>query len=221
MAVVTVGPLFNTVLFCMLITTSWLFQKLFGYFPNLGSRFISAIGIQAILDPYWIFLVDMILLRYQEPQPAEPTADVTKLYWHFVRVEGNGVVGIFLLLFIYFFMTFVTIASYYMYFLRVHMNGRLLDIYNQLKSSSEKIFMPHDMKISNEELNYICHKAEQWRGEEGERRKVAVYDYVWEEEEVLFMCINVCVYICSRAIIHIYFTTIRLLNSYQFIRLLF
>ena len=26
-------------------------------------------------------------------------------------------------------------------------------------------------------------KAEQWRGEHGERRKVAVYDYVWEETE--------------------------------------
>ena len=129
-------------------------------------------------------MVDMILLRFQEPQPDEPTADVTKLYWHFVRVEGNGVVGIFLLLFIYFFMTFVTVASYYMYFLRVHMNGRLLDIYNRLKSPSEKMFMPHDMEISNEELGYICHKAEQWRGEEGERKKVAVYDYVWEEEEV-------------------------------------
>lgn len=27
-------------------------------------------------------------------------------------------------------------------------------------------------------------KAEQWRGEEGERKKTAVYDYIWEEEEV-------------------------------------
>lgn len=27
-------------------------------------------------------------------------------------------------------------------------------------------------------------KAEAWRGEDGERRKIAVYDYVWEEEEV-------------------------------------
>ena len=30
----------------------------------------------------------------------------------------------------------------------------------------------------------MCRKAENWRGEEGERRKTAVYDYIWEEEEV-------------------------------------
>ena len=44
--------------------------------------------------------------------------------------------------------------------------------------------MPFDLELSNHELSYISKKAEQWRGEEGERRKVAVYDYVWEEEEV-------------------------------------
>ena len=34
-----------------------------------------------------------------------------------------------------------------------------------------------------QELDGIVKKAEQWRGEHGERRKVAVYDYVWEETE--------------------------------------
>ena len=50
--------------------------------------------------------------------------------------------------------------------------------------------MPYDLEVSNEELNYICRKAEQWRGEEGERKKTAVYDYIWEEEEVLFICFS-------------------------------
>lgn len=44
--------------------------------------------------------------------------------------------------------------------------------------------MAYDLEISNEELNFVCSKAERWRGEEGERRKTAVYDYIWEEEEV-------------------------------------
>jgi len=44
--------------------------------------------------------------------------------------------------------------------------------------------VPYDLEMSNHELNYISKKSEQWRGEEGERRKVAVYDYIWEEEEV-------------------------------------
>ena len=33
-------------------------------------------------------------------------------------------------------------------------------------------------------MNYIVKKAEMWRGEEGERKKTAVYDYIWEEEDV-------------------------------------
>lgn len=63
------------------------------------------------------------------------------------------------------------------------MNGKLIDIYHRLKSTEEKFFVPHDLEISNEELGFICRKAEQWRGAEGERRKVAVHDYVWEGEK--------------------------------------
>ena len=63
------------------------------------------------------------------------------------------------------------------------MNGKLIDIYHRLKSTEEKFFIPHDLELSNEELGYICRKAEQWRGADGERRKVAVHDYIWEEQE--------------------------------------
>jgi hypothetical protein len=30
---------------------------------------------------------------------------------------------------------------------------------------------------------FVFRRAEAWRGEEGERRKVTVYDYVWDEDE--------------------------------------
>ena len=45
-------------------------------------------------------------------------------------------------------------------------------------------FVPYDLEVSNQELSYTAKHSEQWRGEEGERRKVAVYDYIWEEETV-------------------------------------
>ena len=60
----------------------------------------------------------------------------------------------------------------------------MLDIYWRLHGNEEVFFMPYDLEVSNQELAYISRKCEQWRGEEGERRKVAVYDYIWEEEEV-------------------------------------
>ena len=60
----------------------------------------------------------------------------------------------------------------------------MLDIYWRLHGEMDIFFTPYDLEISNQELRYIVKKAEQWRGEEGERRKVAVYDYIWEEETV-------------------------------------
>lgn len=62
-----------------------------------------------------------------------------------------------------------------------------MDIYHRLHASEDDFFVPYDLEISNQEMAFICKKSEQWRGEEGERRKVAVYDYIWEEEEVSFL----------------------------------
>ena len=151
-AVVLLGPFFNTFVFCLFILFSWGFQKVFGSFPDLGSLFIAAFGIQVILSPYWILLVDLALLRFNPPQPDLPTADITKLYWHFVRLEGSGVVGVFLALFLYVFTTVVTLACFYMYFLRVHMNGKLIDIYHRLKSPEENFLFPTTLKYPTRSL---------------------------------------------------------------------
>lgn len=62
-----------------------------------------------------------------------------------------------------------------------------MDIYHRLHASEDDFFVPYDLEISNQEMAFICKKSEQWRGEEGERRKVAVYDYIWAEEEVSFL----------------------------------
>ncbi len=70
------------------------------------------------------------------------------------------------------------------YLIRLHNNGRMLDIYWRLNGMEDMFFQTYDLEISNMELKYIIQNAEQWRGEEGERRKVAVYDYIWEEQLV-------------------------------------
>lgn len=67
----------------------------------------------------------------------------------------------------------------------------MLDIYWRLHGDEDMFFVPYDLEMSNQEMAYIANKAEQWRGEEGERRKVAVYDYIWEEENV---CLHLYLY---------------------------
>ena len=86
--------------------------------------------------------------------------------------------------------------------LRLHNNGRMLDIFHRLHAPEADFFVPFDLEISNQELSFICSKAEQWRGEEGERRKVAVYDYVWEEEDVSvqYIELNSCTNLISEGL---------------------
>ncbi|KAK3732447.1 hypothetical protein RRG08_037451 [Elysia crispata] len=182
-AVVVLGPMFNVAAFSLLIILAWLIPKAMGNLPDLGSKFILAYGIMTFFDPLLVCIVDCILGRYEE-QAIEPIADFTKLYWHFKRTQGDGLAGVFLPLFLYTFTSFFAISILYMYFLRLHNNGRLLDVYWRLHGEEDQFFQPYDLELSNQELSYICRKAEQWRGEEGARRKVAVYDYIWEEDEI-------------------------------------
>lgn len=55
---------------------------------------------------------------------------------------------------------------------RFHNDGRMLDVYQRLTAKEGVYFLPEDLELSNQELSYIVKKAEQWRGFNGERRKV-------------------------------------------------
>ncbi|CAD5113719.1 DgyrCDS2883 [Dimorphilus gyrociliatus] len=183
-ALVLLGPLTNIILFVILVVVSWGCQRILGMFPDIGSKFTIAMGLQACLDPFLIAIVDSALRRWRKLGGDTPIADYAKLYWTFQRIEGSGLAGIFITVLLYAFTCFAAGAIVYMYFLRLHNNGRMLDIYWRLHGEEDVFFIPYDLEISNHELSYLVKKAEQWRGEEGERRKVAVYDYVWEEETV-------------------------------------
>lgn len=60
----------------------------------------------------------------------------------------------------------------------------MLDVYWRFYGDEDNFFLFYDFEVFNQELNYIVKKSEKWRGEEGERRKIVVYDYIWEEEDV-------------------------------------
>lgn len=57
---------------------------------------------------------------------------------------------------------------------RFHNDGRMLDVFQRLTAKEGKYFLPQDLELSNQELSYIVKKAEQWRGFNGERRKVNI-----------------------------------------------
>ncbi|KAK7881587.1 hypothetical protein WMY93_029996 [Mugilogobius chulae] len=184
LAMVVVGPLTLNAVMLLLVLIRWACQHIFGSLPSFTSKLIMAQGVWTVLDPLAVFAVDALLgnLVYS---PETPVGDAAKLYWHFYRSDQSGVVGVVLTVFLYAVLTILSLTILFIYLLRFHNDGRMLDVYQRLTASEGTYFLPQDLEVSNQELSYIVKKAEQWRGYNGERRKVAVYDHIWTEEEPL------------------------------------
>ncbi|KAL2085469.1 hypothetical protein ACEWY4_018789 [Coilia grayii] len=182
LALVVVGPLTLSVLTLLLLLIRWGCRLLFASLPSLLSKFIMALAVWTMLDPLAVFVVDAVLGRLAY-SVEHPVGDAAKLYWHLLKTEQSGAAGIIVTIFLYTVHFLLSLTILYIYFIRLHNDGRVLDVYQRLHSPEGLFFVPQDLEVSNQELNYIIKKAEQWRGFNGERRKVAVYDYIWTEEE--------------------------------------
>ncbi|XP_043960388.1 uncharacterized protein ofcc1 [Gambusia affinis] len=184
LAMVVVGPLTLNAVTFLLVLIRWGCQLIFGSLPSFTSNFIMAQGVWTVLDPLAVFAVDAVLghLAYS---PDTPVGDAAKLYWHFYRADGSGAAGVVITLFLYAVHVLLSITILTIYLLRFHNDGRMLDVYQRLTAKEGMYFLPEDLELSNQELSYIVKKAEQWRGFNGERRKVAVYDSIWTAEDSL------------------------------------
>ncbi|XP_060756072.1 uncharacterized protein ofcc1 isoform X2 [Neoarius graeffei] len=179
---VLLGPLTLNAAMFLLLLIRWLCQLVFGSTPSFLSKLIMALGVWTVLDPLAVFTVDAVLGRLSY-SAEKPVADAAKLYWHFHNMEQSSTAGILITLFLYVVLFILSFTMLYVYFLRFHNDGRMLDVYLRLHSPERAFFVPDDFEVSIQELSYIVKKAEQWRGFTGERQKVAVYDYIWTQEE--------------------------------------
>ncbi|XP_053269037.1 uncharacterized protein ofcc1 [Pleuronectes platessa] len=173
MAMLVVGPLTLNALTFLLVLIRWGCQQIFGSLPSFTSKFIMAQGVWTVLDPLAVFAVDAVLGRLTY-SPDTPVGDAAKLYWHFYRVDQSGAAGLVITLFLYAVLFLLSITILSIYLLRFHNDGHMLDIFQRLTAKEGTYFLPQDLELSNQELSYIVKKAEQWRGFNGERRKVSV-----------------------------------------------
>lgn len=118
-----------------------------------------------------LVLVSCFAVKIRHPSQKQFTISFFS-YNSKIPPTGSGVAGIPLTIYLYLIVTFVAGVILYLYFLKLHNNGRMLDVFFRLHGDEESFFMPHDLELSNQELSYIVKKAEQWRGADGERRKV-------------------------------------------------
>lgn len=179
--IVCLGPIFLIGVMVILCLLSYASQRLLGSFSSLASRFVCAWGMLTIVDPMLIALVDVAMQRWKN-QTSGVVGDAFKLYWHFFRTDGSGLPGVFLTLFLYIVLMMTASVIFYIYFLRLHMDGRMMDAFQRLNGGDDDFFIPLDNELSHRELQQIVKKAEAWRGPKGERRKAAVYDHVWKQE---------------------------------------
>ncbi|KAM7390659.1 hypothetical protein PAMA_008716 [Pampus argenteus] len=182
LVMVVVGPLTLNAVTFLLVLIRWGCQQIFGSLPSFTSKFIMAQGVWTVLNPLAVFAVDAILGRLAY-SPDTPVGDAAKLYWHFYRADQSGAAGAVITLFLYAVLLLLSITILFIYLLRFHNDGRMLDVFQRLTAKEGTYFLPQDLELSNQELSYIVKKAEQWRGFNGERRKVAVYDHIWTAED--------------------------------------
>ncbi|XP_069588390.1 uncharacterized protein [Ranitomeya imitator] len=168
---VVVGPMSLNVSMLLMILLRWSCQILFRSFPTILSKFIIALGLWTVLDPLAVFIVDSFLGRLSY-SVENPIADAAKLYWFFIRIEQSGTPGILITLLIYSMILIISCSILYLYLLRIHKESWILDIFQRITNDEGVCHIPYDLEISNQELSHIVRKAEQWRGINGERRKL-------------------------------------------------
>nr|XP_031291076.1 orofacial cleft 1 candidate gene 1 protein [Camelus dromedarius] len=180
--VVVVGPLMLNAAILPLVLIRWGCQLLFASCPDVLSKLIITMGLWTVLDPLAVFIVDTVLGRLAHSGET-PVADAAKLYWMFERTMQSGILGVMLTVLLYILLFVISSLILYLYCLRLHSDSWILDAFQRIHSEETKFFIPYDLEISNQELSYIVKRAEQWRGINGERRKVS-----WSEVDLCFDC---------------------------------
>ncbi|XP_075351560.1 uncharacterized protein LOC142406497 [Mycteria americana] len=180
LVMVVVGPLTLNAGLLLMVLIRWGCQQLFDSFPSFLSKFIIALGLWTVLDPLAVFIVDSVLGRLGN-SVEKPIADAAKLYWVFLRAEESGIPGALITVMLYTILFITSSTMLYLYFLRLHSEGWLLDVFQRIHGEEGTFFVPLDLEISGQELSYIMKRAKQWRGFNGERRMVAVSDYIWKD----------------------------------------
>merc|ERR1719183_3254535 len=125
-----IGTLANFVFVGLMVLASLGWQHAMGYTAEAFSLFIAAWALNAMLDPISCTVCSAAYGRYVV-RPNEVVGDAFKLYHHFDAQGESGLPGVFLTIFLFFVLVFTGFVLFSVYYLRLHHNGRLLDVYRR------------------------------------------------------------------------------------------
>jgi len=132
-------------------------------------RVVGILGVISCLDWQLTLLADLISMAFFNCEPGtsedfiqnrallkqaaeDCTAESYRLWFHFRINEGNGSIAPVFVFIAYVGMSSVMWVLLFTYFLNIHGNGRILDLYRRLTSKEGSLFMPMDVEISPAEL---------------------------------------------------------------------
>jgi hypothetical protein len=104
-----------------------------------------------IFDPFIVIIIDAI--------GTYSDGDYFRFYNYYYKKQGNGLVGIYLTIFLIFAFTVLNGFLFYNYMIFIHMNGRILDLYKRLSGSMKTFFIPHDNEVSLKYVQWVVERA--------------------------------------------------------------
>lgn len=151
-AVIATGALSNTIVFLCLVCTSWLVRQYLKWWPKYWHKVICWVGIFAIADPLLTLIFDVCYQNWTN-------GEWFKFYYYFLKTEGNGLVGIYISLFMVLTVTALTGYFFYRYMVFQYMNGRILDLYRRLAGQYKSFFLPLDNEVSFKYMQWVIERA--------------------------------------------------------------
>lgn len=154
LAAVMAGVLFNSAVFVVLFLLATIFKKVCNCMPRMWYTIVCKIGWFTVLDPLIILIVDVAV--YQDFE----SGDWFRFYEYYKQKEGNGVVGLYITIFMMFALIVVNGFLFYYYMVFLHQNGRILDLYKRLNGVSSTFFIPADQEVSLKYLQWVMQRVQ-------------------------------------------------------------
>jgi hypothetical protein len=169
------GNFLNSIVFGLLMLLSALVKIGRSTMPKYISKFIASYGIAVLLDFFLIALVDLANFNSD--------SEILKLYNFYFVATKSGLIGVFITIFMYFAFLVFNGFLLYVHLVFLHMQGRIIDLFNRLTSDITQFFVPHDMEVSARYLRWILLKAKRENKENMENpKRVSITTYNMSEK---------------------------------------
>lgn len=130
------------------------------------------------------------------------------LYNYYQAGSNNGVIGIFMVIFIYVGLLVLNAFFFYQYLVYLHMEGRVIDIYSRVSADCKQFFVPIDNEVSAKYLKWVISNVEnenKWARCPEEVKKISITYHKVEDDSFKHTITYIAIYRESNCIFFMLF----------------